>query len=193
MLSLIFDLAVATGAILVMLAAGIAEWRRGPYTREDFTEAMERICDGVEELWRVQDEAMFDRTTQAGWEAPARQNDAVRRLCQGMLRDMLRNTVYILNRAEPCCGEVRRRLERAEINRRAAEVVRQGTRLVFRLRWAQWRLALQPDTSAICALTLKAAGKYACLWSEVVRFLEAKFASAGAESPVIRQGMLSRP
>ncbi len=193
MFSLIVDLTVATGTILVMLAASIAEWRRKPYTHRDFSEAMERICAGVEELWRVQDEAMFDRKTQAGWEAPARQNDAARRLCQGLLHDMLSNTVYILERAEPCCGEVRRRLKSAEINRHTAEVVRQGTRLVFRLRWAQLRLSLQPDSPAVCVLTLKAAEKYACLWSEVVRFIEARFASAGAESPVVKEGSLSRP
>ncbi len=190
MFSLIFDLAVAAGATCVMLVAGVAEWRRKPYTHHDFAEAMDRICDGVDELWRAQDEALF-----CGLEAARESdNEALRSRCNAMLKDMLRNTCFILERAEPCCLRGKRReIERVEINRRAAEVVRKGTRLVFRLRWAQLRLALQPDSPAIYALTLKAAGKYACLWSEVVRFLEAKFASAGAESPVVKEGSLSRP
>ncbi len=170
--TLIFDLAVATGTILVMLAAGLTEWRRRPYTHCDFAQAMERICDGVEELWRLQDEALFG-TPQAALNCDGR---SLRLRCTGLLQDMLRNTFFILNRAEPCCrSDAWRRIEQAEINRRAAEVVRQGTSLVFRLRWAQIRLAFRRDNDALCALAAEAAENYACLWTAVVRFLEAKF------------------
>ncbi len=172
-LTLIFnlvDLAVATATIFVMLAAGVTEGRRRPYTYCDFAEAMERICAGVEELWRLQDEALF-----CGAEVGAGDGRSLRSQCEAMLKDMLRNTCFILNRAEPCCRGERRRLETAEINRRAAEVVRQGTSLVFHLRWAQIRLAFRRDNDALCALAAEAAENYACLWTAVVGFLEAKF------------------
>jgi hypothetical protein len=78
---------------------------------------------------------------------------------------MLRNTVYILDRAEPCCGE----------SNRAAEVVRQGTRLIFRLRWAQMVMLVHRDNETLCAITAETAERYAGLWSEVVGWVEAKF------------------
>ncbi len=164
-LALIFDLAIAAGTILVMLAAGLTEWRRRPYTHCDFARAMERICAGVEELWRLQDEAWFGA-----------HDESLRPQCIGLLKDMLRNTFFILNRAEPCCrSDAWRRLEQEEMNRRAAEVVRQGTHLVFRLRWTLLRLAFRRDDETVCALTAEMAEKYACLWTAVVGFLEAKF------------------
>lgn len=179
-LRFIVDLTVAAGTVVMMLVTAAVEWRRKPYTRQDFSQAMERICRGVEELWRVQDEVLF-----SGWEAVAGANQArehLRRLCRRMLRDMLRNTCYILERTEPCLPDVRRRGPRiegreartAETNRRAAEVVRQGTRLVFRLRWAQVRAALGAGTETVFALTAEMAEAYAVMWSELVSFLEAK-------------------
>ncbi len=178
MFSLIADLAVATGALLLMLMAGAVEWRRTPYGPQEFSAAMERICDGVEELWRAQDEAMFPGSK------PFADEEDLRRLCNGMLRDMLNNTCYILERAEPCSPDVlghgpaaKRRLATAEINRRAAEVVRQGTRLIFRLRRAQIRLAFLGDSESVCALAAEVAEQYACLWSEVVGLIEVRVSS----------------
>ncbi len=180
MFSLIADLAVATGALLVMLVTGVVEWRRTPYGGQEFCEAMERICDAVEELWRAQDEAMLP-----GCRSFADAED-LQRLCKSMLRDMLRNTCYILERAEPCSRDVlrhgpaaQRRLATAEINRRAAEVVRQGTRLIFRLRRAQIRLAFLGDSESVCALAAEMAEQYARLGSEVVGLIVVRVSSPG--------------
>jgi hypothetical protein len=221
--SLIVVLTAVMATILAVpalaLALALAVSRGKPYTAREFSEAMERICDGVEDLWRVQDGAMF-----AGWEAPARarENDAVRLLCSRMLEDMRRNTVYILERAEPCCPDVLRHgrrwpidqedQERAEINhnvighdapeRLAAGIVRRGTRLVFilRLRQAQLRLPFRRDNDALCALTAEAAEQYAGLWSEVVRFIEVRFperlsrpAEAGLDSSMAGSCRRSAP
>jgi hypothetical protein len=176
---LIFDLGVATGLICVMLAAVVTSRRRRPYTHQGFIAAMDRICDGVQELWAVlhEDEAET-RSCYAGCRPDAlagRDSKALRATCDRVLRDILRSTCYIVDRAEPCCrADLRRELERVEINRCAGEVVRQGLGLILYVRWARLRLALQPDAVQSCRQTLKAAAKYTCLWMAVVAFLEAK-------------------
>lgn len=134
--ALVVDLVVATGTILLMLAAGIVEGRRKRYTHENFSQAMDRICEGVEELGRWQDHVGF-----AGPERCARYEGGLSLLplCKSMLNDMLQNTVYILERTESCRPDVfghGRPVEMKDGHASAeAEVVRQGTRLIFRLRW----------------------------------------------------------
>jgi hypothetical protein len=173
---LVFDLGIATGLICVMLAAVVTSRRRRPYTHQDFVAAMDPICIGVQELWSVLHEADA-RSCYAGCyrEAIGPDSKAPRATCDRVLQDILRNTCFIVDRAEPCCrGDLRRELERVEINRCAGEVVRQGLGLILYVRWAQLRLALQSDTIQSCRQTLKAAQKYTCLWMAVIAFLEAK-------------------
>jgi hypothetical protein len=174
---LIFDLGLATGLFCVMLAAGVSARRRRPYTHQDFVAAMDRICDGVQELWTVLHEADA-ASCHAGCRPQAldkRDSKALRTTCERVLQDILRNTCFILNRAEPCSrADLRRELERIEINRCAGEVVRQGLGLILYLRWARLWVAFQPDTIPSCRQTLKAVAKFTCLWTAVIAFLEAK-------------------
>jgi hypothetical protein len=174
---LIFDLTVATGLVCVMLAAVVTSRRRRPYTHQDFIADMDRICDGVQELWTVLHDAEaascdadYGPETLAGHD-----NKALRATCDRVLEDILRNTCFIVERAEPCCrADLRRELERVEINRCAGEVVRQGLGLILYVRWARLRGAFELDAITSCRRTMKAAEKYAGLWTAVIAFLEAK-------------------
>jgi hypothetical protein len=107
---------------------------------------------------------------------------AVRAKCKSMLKDMLLNTCFIVNRADPILfrspcrrGDHRAKHEEREINRCAGEVVRKGTSLIFHLRWAMLRLAFNPPLLKSCRQTLKAAEKYACLWMALIRLIEAEY------------------
>jgi len=164
---IISDFALAICTLFVMLAAVAAWWRQKPYTRKDFSEAMERICEGASKLCSLQDEVLFCRSAVAG--------AALKAECYSILKDMLQNTCFIVERADACfSSDLSRNANDAEIHRRANVVVRRGLPLILRVRWSLLRLGFSP-APATCQRTLDAAQDYARLWSAVIGFLEARF------------------
>jgi hypothetical protein len=150
----------------VVLAAAVLWRRQQPYTHREFAEAMERICNGVAELWAIRDEATCWGLDPVSPDEQTR----VCNLCRSILQDMMRNTFFIVNRAFPCCQHGDN-----AISGYAVEVVSLGDGLILRLRWSLLRLAFKPSALKSCRRTLRMAEEYAALWTALIRLLAAKF------------------
>jgi hypothetical protein len=153
-----FELTASVSAISLIVVSTIAVWRRNSYTRRDFSAVMDRICAAVRELCSVENTAESDTAESLG----------IQRLCRSLLRNMLKSTCFIANRACVC-------FVRGADSERVLQVARLADPLILRLRWSLLRMTFRPSPRESCRLTLRRAGEFDELWSAVVRALEARF------------------